>query len=367
MAPHIRAGSELDGAGALPSGLNIPQLAMPINGGTTNLAPPTYHIPYGYYPTPTSSAVSITACCLSKTDLDKIKLLDRVKNNWTSWSELMLEIFHMNLLKGYTTGMVICPDATRKPVVARNWDLRITGQPLGKTLASSHGFRIFHQRPHVLYRFSLLDNPLDRGPRTAFGPFLDRSLEFEGFCHPILRDNFSGSFWLFLALSYVEFQGISSSWNLLVLLHSPSAIFVWNFGTPPPLLPLLSGHNLLHVRLSETSEILMLGNLNHGPIPMQRFPGLPHNVVEHHETQSPPFGHIPAPAPAALQIQNEYKRRMANVAAATMNNLEARHAARRRHNNPQPPPPPPPPTPTPAPAPAPPAPPAPPIWSSQLG
>ncbi|KAG1726136.1 hypothetical protein EDB19DRAFT_1833539 [Suillus lakei] len=125
----------------------------------------------------------------------------------------------------------------------------------------------------------------------------------------------------------------------------------------------------------------MLGNLNHGPIPMQRFPGLPRNVVEHHEAQrmwrqhhpqpapppvpalalAPPFGHIPAPAPAALQIQNEYERRMANVAAATMNNLEARRAARRRRNNPQPPPPPPP-----APAPAP-APPAPPIWSSQLG
>ncbi|KAG1724799.1 hypothetical protein EDB19DRAFT_1834045 [Suillus lakei] len=107
----------------------------------------------------------------------------------------------------------------------------------------------------------------------------------------------------------------------------------------------------------------MLGNLNHGPIPMQRFPGLPRNVIEHHEAQplAPPFGHIPAPAPTALQIQNEYERRMANVAAATMNNLEARRAARQRRNNPQPPPPPPP-----APAPAP-APPAPPIWSSQLG
>lgn len=45
-----------------------------------------------FYPPATSSAVSITVCHLSKTDLDKIELLDRVKNNWTSWSELMLLI-----------------------------------------------------------------------------------------------------------------------------------------------------------------------------------------------------------------------------------------------------------------------------------
>ncbi|KAG1722747.1 hypothetical protein EDB19DRAFT_1834859 [Suillus lakei] len=190
----------------------------------------------------------------------------------------------------------------------------------------------------VLYRFSLWD-PLDRGPWTAFGPFLDRfwtvfwtvlwsSKDCELPSYP--SGYFSGSFWLFLALSYVEFQGISSSWNLLVLLQSPSAIFVWNFGTPPHLLPLLSGHRLLHVRLRNQRNLgspparrhpnapavqplpqnaphmnipQMLGNLNHGPIPMQRFPGLPRNVVEHHEAQplAPPFGHIPAPAPAALQ------------------------------------------------------------------
>ncbi|KAG1720873.1 hypothetical protein EDB19DRAFT_1917673 [Suillus lakei] len=119
----------------------------------------------------------------------------------------------------------------------------------------------------------------------------------------------------------------------------------------------------------------MLGNLNHGPIPMQRFPGLPRNVVEHHEAQcmwcqylpppapalAPPFGHIPAPVPAAPALQNKYERHMANVAAATMNNFEAHLAARRRHNNPQQPQPQLQPQPAPAPAPAP-APPAPPIY-----
>jgi hypothetical protein len=76
-----------------------------------------------FYPPATSSAVSITACRLSKTDLDKIELLDRAKNNWTSWSELMLEFFHLNLLEGYTTGTVTRPDAMCEPLAARNWDL----------------------------------------------------------------------------------------------------------------------------------------------------------------------------------------------------------------------------------------------------
>ncbi|KAG2062668.1 hypothetical protein BDR04DRAFT_1146442, partial [Suillus decipiens] len=114
----------------------------------------------------------------------------------------------------------------------------------------------------------------------------------------------------------------------------------------------------------------ILGNLNHGPIPMQMFPGLPRNVIEHHEAQrmwrqhhpppppglsvpapalGPPFGYIPPPA----ALQNEYERRMANVAAATANNHEARRAARRRRNNPQPAPAPAPPIPIPIPVPVP--------------
>ncbi|KAG2084370.1 hypothetical protein BD769DRAFT_1397657 [Suillus cothurnatus] len=69
----------------------------------------------------------------------------------------------------------------------------------------------------------------------------------------------------------------------------------------------------------------ILGNLNHGPIPMQRFPGLPRNVIEHHEAQrmwrqhnpppqpglpvpapplGPPFGYIPPPA----VLQNDHKQ-----------------------------------------------------------
>ncbi|KAG2118633.1 hypothetical protein DEU56DRAFT_918731 [Suillus clintonianus] len=136
MAPHTRARTELDGTSPLTSGLNVPATPVSMNppvspatpqGGTTNTTAPTHHVPYGYYPTHTSSAVSITACRLSKTDLDKIELLDRVKNNWTSWSELMLEIFHMNLLEGYTTGTVARPDAAREPVAARNWDLNNAG------------------------------------------------------------------------------------------------------------------------------------------------------------------------------------------------------------------------------------------------
>ncbi|KAG1751743.1 hypothetical protein EDB19DRAFT_1824652 [Suillus lakei] len=122
-------------------------------------------------------------------------------------------------------------------------------------------------------------------------------------CHPILRDNFSGSFWLFLALSYVEFQGISSSWNLLVLLHSPSGnicLELWNPSTPPTSPQRAQAaarqaernqRNLgspparRHPNAPAVQPLLqnapqmnipqMLGNLNHGPIPMQRFPGLP--------------------------------------------------------------------------------------------
>ncbi|KAG1867334.1 hypothetical protein F4604DRAFT_1927627 [Suillus subluteus] len=71
--------------------------------------------------------VSITACKISKTDLDKIELLDKAKNNWTSWSESMLEIFSTNLIEGYTLGTVTCPIAQCEPVAARNWDLNNAG------------------------------------------------------------------------------------------------------------------------------------------------------------------------------------------------------------------------------------------------
>jgi hypothetical protein len=89
----------------------------------------------------------------------------------------------------------------------------------------------------------------------------------------------------------------------------------------------------------------------HTPIPVQKFPGLSHNVIEHHEAQHywhqhhplhflqpvptipipipafSTFGHIPAPAPYYS---------MASVEACTLNNLEAHRAARHRHNNYQP-------------------------------
>ncbi|KAG2342597.1 hypothetical protein BDR05DRAFT_948689 [Suillus weaverae] len=112
MAPLTHASTPINVSLTQPS--VVPNT---LQGGTT---------PYIYYPPPTSSAVSITACCLSKNDLNKIKLLDRVKNNWTSWSKLMLEIFHMNLLEGYTTETVVHPDATHELIVARNWDLNNT-------------------------------------------------------------------------------------------------------------------------------------------------------------------------------------------------------------------------------------------------
>ncbi|KAG1720840.1 hypothetical protein EDB19DRAFT_1917691 [Suillus lakei] len=222
-------------------------------------------------------------------------------------------------------------------------------------------------------------------------------------CHPILQGNFLGSFWLFLALhpwqylfgtlwiynwkfgpplpfSHISIFSLSSPMNPSTPPTSPQ----WaqaaahqaernqrNLGSPPArchpnapaVQPLLQNTPQMNIPQ-------MLGNLNHGPIPMQRFPGLPCNVIEHHKAQHmwrqhhpqpapppvpapalvPPFGHIPAPAPAALQ--NEYEHHMTNVAAATMNNLEAHHAVRWRRNNPQPPPPPPPPAPAPTPAPA---------------
>ncbi|KAG2128775.1 hypothetical protein BD769DRAFT_1387355 [Suillus cothurnatus] len=41
----------------------------------------------------------------------------------------------------------------------------------------------------------------------------------------------------------------------------------------------------------------ILGNLNYGPIPMQRFPGLPRNVIEHHEAQRMWRQHHPPPQP----------------------------------------------------------------------
>lgn len=107
MAPHTRARTDLDGSRAPLPGLNVPQpIITPVTQPTMPTLPaaPTVTAasssipqvvlthPAMFYPPATSSAVSITVCHLSKTDLDKIELLDRVKNNWTSWSELMLLI-----------------------------------------------------------------------------------------------------------------------------------------------------------------------------------------------------------------------------------------------------------------------------------
>jgi hypothetical protein len=39
----------------------------------------------------------------------------------------MLKFFHLNLLEGYTTGTVTCPDAICEPLAARNWDLNNAG------------------------------------------------------------------------------------------------------------------------------------------------------------------------------------------------------------------------------------------------
>ncbi|KAG1802795.1 uncharacterized protein HD556DRAFT_715288 [Suillus plorans] len=128
MAPHTRARTDLDGTTNPQPLLNVatPSAVPPFVPQATPSVPalPAPNL-YAYYPT--SSAVSITACRISKADLDKIELLDRAKNNWTSWSELMLEVFHINLLEGYTTGTIARPDVTREPLAARNWDLNNTG------------------------------------------------------------------------------------------------------------------------------------------------------------------------------------------------------------------------------------------------
>ncbi|KAG1744360.1 hypothetical protein EDB19DRAFT_1906587 [Suillus lakei] len=127
MAPHTHVRTDLDGDEKSQSGLSTPQPITAVNSlpAQPSMTPNAPQVVY--YPPATLSAVSIMVYCLSKTDLDKIKLLNRVKNNWTSWSELMLEFFHLNLLKGYTTGIIVHPDALHEPLVARNWDLNNAG------------------------------------------------------------------------------------------------------------------------------------------------------------------------------------------------------------------------------------------------
>ncbi|KAG1717602.1 hypothetical protein EDB19DRAFT_1839561, partial [Suillus lakei] len=180
----------------------------------------------------------------------------------------------------------------------------------------------------VLYRFSLLDNPLDRGPRTAFGPFLDRSLEFEGLrtCNQVLLpwpSVLAGVRWLFLDLCVrysveIWFGGALLRAESLILESAGTSSFtlgnicleLWNPSTPPTSPQRAQAaarqaernqRNLgspparRHPNAPAVQPLLqnapqmnipqMLGNLNHGPIPMQRFPGLPRNVVEHHEAQ----------------------------------------------------------------------------------
>jgi hypothetical protein len=67
--------------------------------------------------------VSVTAITLSQTDLDKIEILDRSKNNWGVWSDRMQNYLLLKHRGGYILGLVTHPYPSLDPSSAGNWDL----------------------------------------------------------------------------------------------------------------------------------------------------------------------------------------------------------------------------------------------------
>jgi hypothetical protein len=65
----------------------------------------------------------VTAITLSQTDLDKIEVLDRSKNNWSVWSDRMQNYLLLKHGGGYILGLVTRPDPSVDPVSAGHWDL----------------------------------------------------------------------------------------------------------------------------------------------------------------------------------------------------------------------------------------------------
>ncbi|KAG2062800.1 hypothetical protein BDR04DRAFT_1164632 [Suillus decipiens] len=73
--------------------------------------------------TMSSLQATVTAISLSQTDLDKIKILDCRKNNWSIWSNHMQNYLLLKHIGGYILGLVTCPDPSLDLVSMGHWDL----------------------------------------------------------------------------------------------------------------------------------------------------------------------------------------------------------------------------------------------------
>jgi hypothetical protein len=71
----------------------------------------------------TSVQATVSAITLSQTDLDKIEMLDRSKNNWGVWSDCMQGYLLLKHGGGYILGLITRPDPSLDPVSAGHWDL----------------------------------------------------------------------------------------------------------------------------------------------------------------------------------------------------------------------------------------------------
>ncbi|KAG2059346.1 hypothetical protein BDR06DRAFT_967884 [Suillus hirtellus] len=71
----------------------------------------------------TTSTVSITAITLSQTDLEKIEVLDRSKNNWNMWSDKLQNYLLLKHGGGYILGIIPRPDSSVDPTGASIWGL----------------------------------------------------------------------------------------------------------------------------------------------------------------------------------------------------------------------------------------------------
>ena len=70
----------------------------------------------------TGSKPAIKLLKLSQSDLEKIEMLDMAKHNWPTWSDMMLNLFLLNLCGGYILGTIPHPTDDSSEA-ATNWDI----------------------------------------------------------------------------------------------------------------------------------------------------------------------------------------------------------------------------------------------------
>ncbi|KIK76491.1 hypothetical protein PAXRUDRAFT_169787 [Paxillus rubicundulus Ve08.2h10] len=106
------------------------------SGGSAHTTSPAYYIQH--------APITIQAAKLNTRSFEKIKALDRGKNNWPGWSYVMKLVLNQHLVGGYLTGNVVAPDLLMEPGAYNNWTLN------NIAIVSALCLHVSHEDQHLL-------------------------------------------------------------------------------------------------------------------------------------------------------------------------------------------------------------------------